>query len=114
MWSLLPPICGSVSAPINIGRRPAVARDPTLRPLVGIGLRPISRPAGPIRAQPFGGRGPQTPLGGMGAGGRGGRLNESLPRLSPLRGAGELTQTVAHSSAETSRKIRVSRHRPSS
>jgi Protein of unknown function (DUF3300) len=60
--------------PGGIGSTQSFGGRQSFRPLVGVGARP-SGGAGPgaIGAQPFSGKGPQTPSGGMGAGGgRGG------------------------------------------
>jgi hypothetical protein len=58
----------------GIGSTQSVGDRRSYRPLVGIGARPSGgRAAGALGARPFIGRGPQTPSGGMGAGGgRGG------------------------------------------
>jgi hypothetical protein len=57
----------------GIGSTQSFGGRRSFRPLVGIGAQPSGMGPGAIGAQPFSGRGPQTPSGGMGAGsGRGG------------------------------------------
>ena len=75
--ALAPPLGGLRASPSlgGIGSAQSFGGRRSFRPLVGVGARPSSGGTGPgaIGAQPFSGRGPQTPSGVMGAGGgRGG------------------------------------------
>ena len=75
--ALAPPVGGLRASPSlgGIGSAQSFGGRRSFRPLVGVGARPSSGGTGPgaIGAQPFSGRGPQTPSGVMGAGGgRGG------------------------------------------
>jgi hypothetical protein len=74
--ALAPPVGGLRASPSlgGIGSAQSFGGRRSFRPLVGVGARPSGGTGpGAIGAQPFSGRGPQTPSGGVGAGGgRGG------------------------------------------
>ena len=73
--ALAPPLGGLRASPSfgGIGSTQSLGGRGSFRPLVGIGAQPFGVGARRLGAQPFSGRGPQTPSGGMGAGGgRGG------------------------------------------
>ena len=74
--TLAPPVGGLRASPSlgGIGSAQSFGGRRSFRPLVGVGARPSGGTGpGAIGAQPFSGRGPQTPSGVMGAGGgRGG------------------------------------------
>ena len=74
--ALAPPVGGLRASPSlgGIGSAQSFGGRRSFRPLVGVGAQPSSSGGpGAIGAQPFSGRGAQTPSGGMGAGGgRGG------------------------------------------
>jgi hypothetical protein len=73
--ALAAPLGGLRASPSlgGIGSTQSFGGRRSFRPLVGIGAQPSGMGPGAIGAQPFSGRGPQTPSGGMGAGsGRGG------------------------------------------
>jgi Protein of unknown function (DUF3300) len=74
--ALAPPVGGLRASPSlgGIGSAQSFGGRRSFRPLVGVGARPSGGTGpGAIGAQPFSGRGPQTPSGVMGAGGgRGG------------------------------------------
>jgi hypothetical protein len=73
--ALAAPLGGLRASPSlgGIGSTQSFGGRRSFRPLVGIGAQPSGMGPGAIGAQPFRGRGPQTPSGGMGAGsGRGG------------------------------------------
>ena len=90
--ALAPPLGGLRASPsFGIGSTQPLGDRRSSRPLVGIGARPsAARGPGALGAQPFSGKRPQTPSGGLGAGGgRGRRLNDRRPGLShALRAAG--------------------------
>ena len=73
--ALAPPLGGLRASPsFGIGSTQSLGDRRSSRPLVGIGARPsAARGPGAFGAQPFSGKRPQTPSGGLGAGGgRGG------------------------------------------
>ena len=73
--ALAPPLGGLRASPSfgGIGSTQSLGGRQFFKPLVGTGSQPFGATAPAPSAQPFSGRGRQTPSGGMGAGGgRGG------------------------------------------